>query len=134
MPPMELIRVGICFGEYRSGGFAVRNGAPRSDYKKFPFRVLMVFKTAERRNNTAERLVQGNPPILKLTYLSTLKDVIQNPTGAIWIRPLDYREATNGTPFAPELQHRQREYQRQTAREAFVEQNVCKRGILVDEE
>jgi len=79
---------------YKSGGFAVKNGAPRSDFKDYPFRVLMVFKTAERRNNTAERLLQGTPPILTQVYLSTLDEVGKNPLGTIWIRPVDYREAT----------------------------------------
>jgi hypothetical protein len=66
-------------------------------------------------------------------YLSTFEEVMHDPTGAIWIRPLDYREATEGTPFAPEKQPRTRKYQRQTARELFVEQKVQKRCILADE-
>jgi len=37
---------------YKSGGFAERNGATRSAFKEYPFRVLMVFKTVERRNNS----------------------------------------------------------------------------------
>ncbi|MGD0463679.1 MAG: replication-relaxation family protein [Tepidisphaeraceae bacterium] len=49
---------------YSSGGFAERNGLPRSEYKDCPFRVLMVFKTAERRNNMAVRLLGNRPQIL----------------------------------------------------------------------
>ena len=46
----------LCYLDYyRRGGFAARHGQPRSKYKEFPFRVLMIFKTAERRNNMAER-------------------------------------------------------------------------------
>ena len=119
-------KAGCYLDYYRRGGFAVRNGATRDDYKKFPFRVLMVFKTAERRNNTAERLLQNTPPILTLVYLSTFEEVTRDPTGAIWIRPLDYREATKGTPFAPEKQPKTWGYKRQTARELFVEQKVTK--------
>jgi hypothetical protein len=115
---------------YRRGGFAVRNGGTRDEYKKFPFRVLMVFKSAERRNNTAIRLLQNNPPILKFVCLSTLEEVINDPTEAIWIRPVDYREATDGTPFAPEKQPKTRGYKSQPARELFVEKNVCKLKIL----
>jgi hypothetical protein len=118
---------------YRRGGFAVRNGATRDDFKKFPFRVLMVFKNAERRNNTALRLLQNSPPILTMVYLSTLEEVTQDPTGAIWIRPLDYRAATEGTPFALEKQPKTWGYRRQTARELFVEQKVRKQRILADE-
>jgi hypothetical protein len=126
-------KAGCYLDYYRRGGFAVRNGATRDDYKKFPFRVLMVFKNAERRNNTAERLLQNTPPILRMTYLSTFEEVTNDPTGAIWIRPLDYRAATEGTPFAPEKQPKTWGYQRQTARELFVEQKVRKQRILADE-
>jgi hypothetical protein len=131
----KLVAKAVCYLDYyRRGGFAVRNGATRDDFKKFPFRVLMVFKNAERRNNTALRLLQNTPPILTLVYLSTLEEVTHNPAGAIWIRPLDYREATKGTPFAPEKQPKTWGYQRQTARELFVEQKVRKRRILADEQ
>ena len=97
-------KAGCYLDYYRRGGFAVRNGATRDNFKKFPFRVLMVFKNAERRNNTALRLLQNTPPILTMVYLSTFEEVTHDPTGAIWIRPLDYRAATEGTPFAPEKQ------------------------------
>jgi hypothetical protein len=126
-------KAGCYLDYYRRGGFAVRNGATRDDFKKFPFRVLMVFKNAERRNNTAERLLQNTPPILRLAYLSTFEEVTHDPTGTIWIRPLDYREATKGTPFAPEKQPRTWGYRSQTARELFVEQKVRKQRILADD-
>ncbi len=123
-------KAGCYLDYYKSGGFAVKNGAPRSAYKEYPFRVLMVFKTAERRNNTVERLLQNNPPIFTQVYLSTTEEVRNDPLGAIWVRPIDYREATKRTSFASELPHEQRAYQRQTAREVFVEQKVTKRPIL----
>jgi hypothetical protein len=126
-------KAGCYLDYYRRGGFAIRNGATRDDFEKFPFRVLMVFKNAERRNNTAERLLQNIPPILTMVYLSTFEEVTRDPLGAIWVRPLDYREATEGTPFAPEKQPKTWGYQRQTARELFVEQKVRKRRILADE-
>jgi hypothetical protein len=123
-----------CYRDYyRRGGFAVRSGANRDDFEKFPFRVLMVFKTAERRNNTAERLLQTTPPVLTMVYLSTFEEVTRDPLSAIWVRPLDYREATEGTPFAPEKQPKKWGYQRQTARERFVEQKIHKQRILADE-
>jgi hypothetical protein len=133
-PQDKLVAKAACYLDYyRRGGFAIRNGATRDDYKKFPFRVLMVFKNAERRNNTAERLLQNTPPILRLAYLSTFEEVTHDPTGAIWIRPLDYREATEGTPFAPEKQPKKWGYKSQPARELFVEQKVRKQRILADE-
>ena len=131
----KLVAKAVCYLDYyRHGGFAVRNGATRDDFKKFPFRVLMVFNNVERRNNTALRLLQNTPPILTMVYLSTLEEVTHNPTSAIWIRPLDYREATKGTPFTPEKQPKTWGYQRQSARELFVEEKVQKHSILADEQ
>lgn len=127
---MLVLRALCYFDHYKSGGFAVSNGGERENYKKFPFRVLMVFKTAERRNNTAERLLQGNLPILKQACLSTFEEVTTEPLGAIWFCPADYRDATNGTPFAPSPGHRTREYKRQTARDHFIERNVKKWPLL----
>jgi hypothetical protein len=128
-----IARVGCYLDYYKSGGYAVRNGATRSDYKQFPFRVLMVFKTAERRNNTAERLLQSNLPVFKQVCLSTFEEAARDPFGAIWIRPLDYREATKGTPFEPERTTSTRGYRRQTERDQFVETRIQKRRILADE-
>ena len=73
-------KAGCYLDYYRRGGFAVRNGATRDDFNKFPFRVLMVFKNAERRNNTALRLLQNTSPILTMVYLSTLEEVTHDPT------------------------------------------------------
>jgi Replication-relaxation len=126
-------RAGCYFDYYKSGGFAVRNGAPRSDYKAFPFRVLMVFKNAERRNNTAERLLQNNPPIFTHACLSTFEEVTTDPLGPIWIQPVDYRDATKGTQFDSGQRRETWGYKRQSAREEFVERNVKKLRILVSE-
>jgi hypothetical protein len=130
----KLVAKAICYLDYyRRGGFAVRNGAAHSDFKKFPFRVLMVFKSAERRNNTALRLLQNTRPILEFVYLSTIEEVTNDPTGAIWIRPLDYRATTEGTRFAPEKQPKTWGYKSQPARELFIEKNVRKMKILADD-
>jgi hypothetical protein len=117
-------RAGCYLDYYKSGGFAMRNGASRSAYKEFPFRVLMILKNAERRNNTAERLLQSNPPILTLVYLSTFAEVTANPLGKIWIRPIDYRESVKETAFRKAL--RIREYRRQSEREHFVAGTIKK--------
>jgi hypothetical protein len=122
-----LVNRASCYLDYyKSGGFAVRNSAPRSAYKEFPFRVLVVLKNAERRNNTAERLLQSNPPILTLVQLSTYADVIANPLGKIWIRPADYRAVTNKTAF----ESRAGTYRRQSEREYFIEGAIKKLALL----
>jgi len=115
---------------YRSGGFAEKQGAPRAEYKEYPFRVLMVFKSAERRNNTAERLLLHNPPILTQVCLSTLKEVTADPLGAVWIQPRDYHMAVRGTPFDPERRRVPREYRSQPEREALVERKINKIRLL----
>ena len=115
---------------YHSGGFAVRNGATAADFQSFPFRVLIVLKSVERRNNTAERLLQINPPILTLTWLTTLAAVTADPLGAIWIQPKSYRDVTTGTPFDPERKQPTGIYRRQPERERFVASRIVKRRLL----
>jgi hypothetical protein len=122
-------RAGCYLDYYKSGRFAIRNGAPRAAYKEFPFRVLIVLKNAERRNNTAERLFQSTPPILTMVYLSTLAEVIADPIGPIWIRPTDYRDAVKETRFDKEA--RTAVYRRQLQREAIIEKEI-KRVSLFD--
>lgn len=115
---------------YRSGGFAEKKGAPRAEYKEYPFRVLMVFKSAERRNNTAERLLLHNPPILTQVCLSTLKEATADPLGAVWIQPRDYHNALVGTPFDPQRRRGTREYRSQPEREALVERKINRIRLL----
>ena len=129
-----IARTGCYFDYYKSGGFAVRNGASREDYKQFPFRVLVVFKTAERRNNSAERLLKENLPIFRQVCLSTLEDVLRDPLGSIWINPANYRDAVKGTSFDTDRKRESLGYKRQTAREIFVEKNVRKFRLLTEEE
>jgi hypothetical protein len=121
-------RAGCYLEYYKSGGFAVRSGASRPDYKSFPFRVLMVMKSDERRNNTAERLLESNPPILTQVYLSTLAEVRADPFKRIWIRPVDYRNAMKEAPF--ELAKRSGAYRRRSDREKFVEKTFEKLPLL----
>jgi hypothetical protein len=126
----RLVRQASCYLDfYRTGGFAVRNGAPRSDFKEYPFRVLIILKSAERRNNTAERLSQNNPPILTQTWLTTLAEVTANPLGAIWIQPADYRNVVKDTPLY-DGRRDFRSYRRQPEREAFIESQIQKHRLL----
>jgi hypothetical protein len=126
-------RAGRYLDYYKSGGFAVGNGSNRAAYKDYPFRVLMVFKTADRRNNTIERLLQNAPPILTQVCLSTLDEVRADPLGSIWICPRDYRDATKGTEFDAETRCKGRTTGRQTPRDNFVKERVRKYGILCEQ-
>jgi hypothetical protein len=115
---------------YRRGGLAVRNGRPASDYKDFPFRTLIILKSAERRNNTAERLLLLQPPILSQVWLTTVKEVLSDAFGQIWIRPLDYRTAIMGSAFEAGHLPSVRGYHRDSEREAFVEMKIKKHKLL----
>ncbi len=123
-------RAGCYLDYFRSGAFAQRNGAPRSAYKDYPFRVLIVFKTAERRKNTAERLLQNSPPIFTQVCLSTFEEATRDPLGSIWIRPLDYRKGTQGTRFDTERGRPRWGYARQTERERVIAESVQKHRLL----
>lgn len=118
---------------YTSGGFARSKGANSDEYKAYPFRVLVVLKTPERRNNTAERLLLCRPPISSQVYLTTMNEVTSMPLHAIWVRPMDYRQVTDGTAFQSGRQSSGWGYLRQTAREIYVEKNIRKVRFLVDE-
>jgi hypothetical protein len=101
-----------------------------SDVKDYPFRVLMVMKTSERRNNTAERLLNNNPPIFSQVCLSTLSEVCADPLGAVWIQPKDYRAAVNGTPFDTTRRIPAFGYRRQSERESLIETKIQKFRLL----
>jgi hypothetical protein len=123
-------KAGCYFEYYKSGDFAIRNGGSKDDYKKFPFRVLFVFKTTKRRNNTAERLLQAGLPISKQFCLTTLEEVQRDPFGAIWINPGDYREATRGTLFDLDRQSLRKDYRQQPEREILIDSKVKKIRLL----
>jgi hypothetical protein len=127
-------RAGCYLNYYRSGGFALKNRASRTDFKDYPFRVLMVFKSAERRNNIAERLLQHSPPILSQVCVATLNDATRDPFGPVWICPRDYRDATSGTPFDTARMAGAWQFRRQGAREIFVEQKIRKFHLLAHQD
>ena len=120
-----------CYQEhYRRGGLAARYGRPRAEFKTFPFRVLMTFRTAERRNNAAERMLLGRPPVLTMVWMTTLPELVQDPLGRIWVRPQDYLKATEGTLYDPTRPRDPSTYRRQADRERLVERAIHKHALL----
>jgi hypothetical protein len=117
---------------YRRGGLAERHGRSRSEYEAFPFRVLMILRNTERRNNTAERLLTLTPPVLSQVWLTTFAEVTSNPLAAIWVRPSDYRDVISGSAFDLARTDSLRVYRRQLERDRLVEQQIVKRAFLVD--
>ena len=126
-----LMQRAVCYRDfYKRGGLASRFGRPRSEFKKFPFVVLMTFQNAERRNNTAERLLLSRSPIGNQVWLSTLKEVTTDPLGSIWVKPGDYLKLTEGTAFDVESRQHSTSYRRQPEREEFVERCIPKQPLL----
>jgi hypothetical protein len=126
----RVVTQALCYREYyASGDFAVRMGGRREDFARYPFRVLLVMKNVDRRNNTAERLLRANPPILTQVCLTTMRDVIESPRAQIWIQPRGYREAVMGSSF--EISENNRPiYHPQPERNRFVEPRIAKFAIL----
>jgi len=126
-----LAQKGICYVDYyKSGGYAEWLGQSRAAFRDYPFCVLMVLKNAERRNNTAERLLQLNPPIRQQVWLTTWEEIVADPLGAIWVQPGEYAKATAGTAFDPMAERGKGTYRRQVEREDMVERAVRKRRLL----
>ena len=123
----------LCYRDfYASGGFALRQGAGKEDFRDYPFRVLMILQSAERRNNTAERLMNCTPPIKFQTWLTTQEEVLRDPLGKIWSCPLDYAHATEGTIYAPVRWQDGSKYVRRPERERMVEEKIVKRTLFED--
>jgi hypothetical protein len=127
----RLVERAACYRDfYFRGGLASRFGRPRSEFKQFPFVVLFVFKNVERRNNTAERLLQSTTPIRNQVWLTTLKEMANDPLGPIWVKPGDYSRLTAGTAFEATVGRNQWGYRRQPEREEYVEKNIIKHRLL----
>jgi hypothetical protein len=114
---------------YRRGGLAARHGRPHAEFEQFPFRVLVIVRNAERRNNLCDRLLSLRSPILSQVWMSTFDEATAAPLGAIWVRPMDYREATAGTEFQVS-NTAEGIYRRQPEREVYVEGVVRKVPLL----
>jgi len=83
----------VNYREYdRSGGYAEFCGGKREDRKSRPFRVLVVCKSEQRRNNLAERLLQYHPPFSTMILITTLSESVGDPLGKIWMTPAAYKE------------------------------------------
>jgi hypothetical protein len=119
-------KAGAYSQHYRSGGFAKRFGAPAEAFEQFPFRVLFICRTEERRNNAAVAMLTRHPPILTMVWLTTFEEFCKNALDPIWIRPIDYRDATAGTPFDAHKPSDDPVYRRQVEREQFVAERVQK--------
>jgi hypothetical protein len=115
---------------YKHGGLAERFGGSREAYREFPFRVLIVCKSEERRDNLAVRLLATDPPIRSFAWLTTMQEALTDPLGPIWVRPVDYKNAIAGTNFAAFTSRQLGKYRRQVERDTLVEAEVTKHRLL----
>jgi hypothetical protein len=115
---------------YQRGGLAVRAGRPRSEYKEFPFRVLMIFKSEERRNNTAERLLAAHRPIFTQVWMTTMKEFLAEPLAAIWTRPTDVRSAITSAGLTTDPYAERDVYRRQSERDRLIAKHLTKLRIF----
>lgn len=114
---------------YKSGGFAVRNGVPPEAYARFPFRVLVIVKSLERRNNTLRNLLESTPRVPTQILITTLEEALHDPLGKIWVRPLDYKMAVEGTIFDITF-HSERDHTQNIRRDEYLNEKVIKRSIF----
>lgn len=115
---------------YQSGGYARWHGARREQFERYPFRVLIIVTSEERRNNLAERLLQLSPPMLGMAWLATQASALQDPLGHVWMTPAAYRAAVDGTAFAVDAKTVAGSYRRQLHREPIVQQRVHLQRLL----
>lgn len=129
-PQDTLVRRAASYVDYyRSGGYAIKQGGESSNFKHYPFRVLFILQNEERRNNLAERLLLTYPPILTQIWITTTDAVTNDPLGPIWIRPLDYRKATMGTPLDPRNQTLALRHRRRSDRDNWIEKTISKHSL-----
>ena len=112
---------------YKSGGLAIRHGLDRAAYKEVPFRVLLTFLNEERRNNVAERLLKEPQLLRKQFLLTTLKEVMRDPLGPVWMSLKDYSEATADTMYDPRTYTSDR---RVSARDRLVADKAVKHSVF----
>jgi len=103
----------------QSGGHARRFGFQRPE--EVPFRVLVVLKNEERRNNFFDTLLRHPKPAKGLIWASTFDEVRRDPLGAHWLTPHDYQRVVKGHPhFDPLIRNASPVYIRRPERETLV--------------
>ena len=115
---------------YDSHHYAQQFGYAGASRKLFPFRVLFVLESAERRNNLCDRLIHRRPSAATWLWLTTLSELLAQPLGSIWIRPFDYHRSVAETPFDPTLKQPTRHYIRDPLRDAYIDRHVPKRAFF----
>lgn len=74
---------------FASGSYAKRQGQPDAQPSDFPFRVCWVFPTKLRMNSFLRGCIDHVRPIRKMVWAAVMTDVLRDPLGPIWRRPID---------------------------------------------
>jgi hypothetical protein len=123
-------RIGGYLNFYRQGGYAHRQGYSPTRHKEFPFRVMIVLRTAERRNNLAAKLLARQPPVLTMAVMTTMAELRNDPLSSIWVSPIDYRNALRGSDDPASLFPLNSIYRRRSDREELVEKRITKHALI----
>jgi hypothetical protein len=74
-----LLQKAICYNlYYRTGGYAIRCGGSASEFKEYPFRVLMVLHSQARLENIKKMLSGNNPPIVSQVILRLMDNALSD--------------------------------------------------------
>jgi hypothetical protein len=75
-------------------------------------------------------MLRRHPPVLTQVWLTTLRELLNDPLGAIWLTPRDYADALAGTSFDPRWGQDHRIYRRQIQREEQIAHSVKPRPLF----
>jgi hypothetical protein len=74
---------------FRNGGFARLRGASAHHCRDYPFRVLIICKSIERRNLLARALFESAARVRTFVLLTVASDAHTDPFGPVWLAPAD---------------------------------------------
>ena len=83
-----------------------------------PFRVIVSLAYEAPRNNVAEALLRMRNPLLRLIWITTRTQIEADPFAPIYLTPLPYRQAVDGS--AHEIERVRPEELKQAVRRVMV--------------
>lgn len=90
---------------FESGAFAMWNGVGEEQRDDYPFTPIFILPNEERRNNTAEHLLQLRHPKTgarirrNALLLTTHAEFLSDPLSAIYVTLSQYQAVTRDTPY-----------------------------------
>ena len=124
---------------YKRGGFAKKSGGQEEGIHEFPFRVLWVVPSIDRRNLLMESLIRESEKPQSVSkglysrrqaWFAAKGDLENDILGEYWLVPEDYKKALKGTNFDPLTRSRDGIKKRNIERDKFVDERVLKRKLF----